>query len=284
MSADHATNTLAVRNRQISPAFWTSDDVCDLPSDAHRLMFIGLWAAADREGRLRDEPGRIGRRVRPWDSKGAAALINELVRCRMVQRYEVDGQRCLCIPSFKKWQRVHPHEARSHLPAPPGGGDQQAVLADVVECDDIENTDKIMAKQAGDRIDVIECKPEPSEPSEPSENLSVRRKKRARTAKPVDPRHAPLVADLVAIAPGYAFDGRDARAVTELLAKGDPPEVATRWRRARQRDGYPLVRTLSELNTHWNHFATDSPTKAGAPTNGIINNHDGAITAEEASF
>lgn len=53
----------------------------------------------------------------------------------------------------------------------------------------------------------------------------------------------------------YGFTGRDAKAVKELLAFATPDEISTRWCRAIQSPGYPSVATLSELKTHWNHFA-----------------------------
>lgn len=82
-----------------------------------------------------------------------------------------------------------------------------------------------------------------------------------------DPRHAPLVKALTDEArrhdPGWAFNGgRDAKVVTALLGKGEPPEVLSRWRRAWAKDAYPLVRTLSELNDKWGHFGRDSPGRA----------------------
>lgn len=86
-----------------------------------------------------------------------------------------------------------------------------------------------------------------------------------------DPRHAPMVAALTAIyaeetrGSRYAFGGRDAKAVTQLLALGEPAEVLARWRRALQRTGYPLVRKLTELVENWNHFATAGPAVASAP-------------------
>lgn len=84
--------------------------------------------------------------------------------------------------------------------------------------------------------------------------------------EPPDPRHAPLVKALVDAAPGYAFaGGRDAKAVSALLTLGEPDEVVRRWLRAWGRTGYPTVRTLSELVTHWNHFATAGPAVASAP-------------------
>lgn len=73
--------------------------------------------------------------------------------------------------------------------------------------------------------------------------------------RPPDPRHAPLVKALVEAAPGYTFTGRDAKAVAELLALSEPPEIVTRWKRARAATGFPRVREIHELPAHWNHFA-----------------------------
>lgn len=75
-----------------------------------------------------------------------------------------------------------------------------------------------------------------------------------------DARHAPLVAALVAA--GASFESRNARDVTRLLAlatqavghDGAHEEVLARWRRALGRSGYPTVRALNELATHWGHF------------------------------
>lgn len=95
--------------------------------------------------------------------------------------------------------------------------------------------------------------------------------KRPKESKPPDPRHAPLVAELdAAFGPGFAFDGREARAVSDLLRLGEPAEVLTRWRRALSRDDYPRVRTPHELAANWNHFATDRPAGFAKPNRGPI--------------
>jgi hypothetical protein len=79
-----------------------------------------------------------------------------------------------------------------------------------------------------------------------------------------DPRHAPLVKALCDAVPAYTFDGgRDGAQVKLLLAKAEPAEIVTRWRRANERSGFPLVRTLSELVDKWPHFATESPPAKG---------------------
>jgi hypothetical protein len=96
-----------------------------------------------------------------------------------------------------------------------------------------------------------------------------------RAPKETDPRHRPLVEALVAHCPGYAFSGRDAKSVSALLALGDSGEVVSRWRRALSRSGYPTVRTLPELVTHWNHFATETaPNEKPKPFDVLTQHHE----------
>lgn len=78
--------------------------------------------------------------------------------------------------------------------------------------------------------------------------------------KPTDPRHRPTVAMLTGL--GFGFLPRHARSVSELLALGEPEEIERRAKRALARTGFPTVREIHELVTHWGHFATDSPLKA----------------------
>ena len=46
------------RTRSIKPSFFDNEILGDLPP-LTRLLFIGLWGIADREGRLEDRPKRI---------------------------------------------------------------------------------------------------------------------------------------------------------------------------------------------------------------------------------
>jgi len=106
-----------MRRREISPEFWTDDRVVEL-SDAAKLLFIGLWNLADREGRLEDRPKTIGFKLRPWAPLEAADLLAELASAGLVRRYEVEGAKLLCIPRFLDHQNPHPKEMASKLPAP----------------------------------------------------------------------------------------------------------------------------------------------------------------------
>ena len=110
-----------MRRREISPEFWVDERVVEV-SDGAKLLFIGLWNIADREGRLEDKPRTIGLKVRPWDPTPVVGFLDELIAQGMVRRYEVDGVRCLCIPRFSDHQNIHPKEMASKLPAPPAHG------------------------------------------------------------------------------------------------------------------------------------------------------------------
>lgn len=45
------------RARNIKPAFFMNDELAEI-DPLGRLLFIGLWTIADREGRLEDRPAR----------------------------------------------------------------------------------------------------------------------------------------------------------------------------------------------------------------------------------
>jgi len=107
-----------MRRREISPEFWTDEKVVAV-SDAAKLLFIGAWHIADREGRLEDRPVTIAMKVRPWDAASGPKAFEELVAIGLLARYEVDGVRLVWIPAFRRWQRPHPNEQPSVLPPHP---------------------------------------------------------------------------------------------------------------------------------------------------------------------
>jgi hypothetical protein len=100
----------------VKPRFFQNDQLAELPFEA-RLLFIGLWCLADREGRLEDRPKRIKMHVFPADMIDVNPLLDGLVDQGLIVRYEADGVRCICIPAFAKHQRPHANEAPSSLPA-----------------------------------------------------------------------------------------------------------------------------------------------------------------------
>ena len=110
------------RARNIKPAFFTNDDLVELPFET-RLLFIGLWTIADREGRLEDRPKRIKMEVFPADAVDVETCLIQLASTGMLVRYQVEGVRYIEIVNFLKHQRPHGQEKESEIP--PFQGDLQ---------------------------------------------------------------------------------------------------------------------------------------------------------------
>lgn len=105
------------RARNIKPGFFMNEDLaeCDLPA---RLLFVGLWCLADREGRLEDRPKRIGAFVFPYEKYDVDTLLSQLQEHGFILRYEVDGGKYIQVVNFGKHQNPHPKEAASVIPTP----------------------------------------------------------------------------------------------------------------------------------------------------------------------
>ena len=65
------------RARNIKPGFFRNADLAELPIEA-RLLFIGLWTIADREGRMEDRPKQIKMELFPADSLDCDDLLDQL--------------------------------------------------------------------------------------------------------------------------------------------------------------------------------------------------------------
>lgn len=103
--------------------------------------------------------------------------------------------------------------------------------------------------------------------------------------KPPDPRHAPLVAELVtayeaARGAKYPFTGRDARAVSEMLATAQPGAITAAFGRALRHDGYPRVSSLPELARNLAHFLADAPSSGRGPIPAESVDWSGAVSGE----
>lgn len=105
------------RARNIKPSFFTNEDLVELPFEV-RLLFIGLWTLADREGRLEDRPKRIKMAIFPADNVDIDAGLNALQESGFILRYEANGISILQVLNFKKHQNPHIKEASSELPPP----------------------------------------------------------------------------------------------------------------------------------------------------------------------
>lgn len=102
------------RIRTIKPEFFTSADTMDL-SLAARLLYIGLWCEADREGRLAWRPAAFKVRYLPHDGVDIEAVCAELLAGGVVVLY---GDGLAFIPTFTKHQVINGKEAPSRLPEP----------------------------------------------------------------------------------------------------------------------------------------------------------------------
>lgn len=106
------------RIRSIKPEFFLHDGLAAL-SPVHRLLFLGLWTLADREGRLEDRAKRVKAALFPYEDVDVDPMLWDLVEAGFIQRYEAGGSDVISIPSFLKHQRPHPKEAKSELPELP---------------------------------------------------------------------------------------------------------------------------------------------------------------------
>lgn len=104
------------RARNIKPGFFRNADLVELPVEA-RLLFIGLWTIADREGRLKDRPKQIKMEIFPADNYDCNDLIQQIADAGMLVRYEHSGARYLQITNFTKHQNPHRDEQASTIPA-----------------------------------------------------------------------------------------------------------------------------------------------------------------------
>lgn len=107
------------RARNIKPGFFKNEFLAEMPCEA-RLLFIGLWTLADREGRLEDRPKRIKAELFAFDCFDVDSMLNLLQRDMFVLRYEVNGVRFIQIENFVKHQDPHYKEKASDIPAPEG--------------------------------------------------------------------------------------------------------------------------------------------------------------------
>lgn len=105
-----------MRARNIKPGFWKNEELVELPFET-RLLFIGLWNLADREGRIENRPKRIKIEIFPADDVDIAQGITRLSEAGLVKVYQARGKNCIEVVNFKKHQNPHHREAPSDLPS-----------------------------------------------------------------------------------------------------------------------------------------------------------------------
>ena len=105
------------RARSIKPGFFKNEELVDIDPFG-RLLFIGLWMMADREGRLDDRPKKIKMEIFPCDNCDIDNLLSQLNEKGFILRYEIDGEKYIQIINFSKHQKPHMNEKASEIPAP----------------------------------------------------------------------------------------------------------------------------------------------------------------------
>jgi hypothetical protein len=106
-----------LRARNIKPAIWSNEILAECEPLA-RLLFIGLWNCADRQGRLEDRPKRIKALVLPYDNCDIEKLLCDLGSKGFIHRYTVNDKQYILIPAFVKHQSPHRNEVESKIPLP----------------------------------------------------------------------------------------------------------------------------------------------------------------------
>lgn len=104
-----------MRSRNIKPGFFKNEELAEC-SPFSRLLFVGLWCMADREGRLEKRPLRIKAEIFPYDSLDINGELTVLERKGFVKTYVVEGKEYLQVVNFKIHQSPHHTEAKSKLP------------------------------------------------------------------------------------------------------------------------------------------------------------------------
>ncbi|MCK9802114.1 hypothetical protein M1B34_31755 [Pseudomonas sp. MAFF 302030] len=106
------------RSRNIKPGFFSNEHLAEVDF-ATRLLFIGMWTEADREGRLEDRPRRLKMALFPADNVDIDAMLYSLHDLEFIDRYSVDGRNYIQVVNWAKHQNPHLKEAKSVIPGKP---------------------------------------------------------------------------------------------------------------------------------------------------------------------
>jgi hypothetical protein len=106
-----------MRSRNIKPAFFKNEDLADIDTAA-RLLFIGLWCLADKNGLIEHRPKRIKAEIFPYepehDVNGYITVLSRLGFIRVL----TDGDKeWLLVENFITHQNPH-HTEKTKNPDP----------------------------------------------------------------------------------------------------------------------------------------------------------------------
>ncbi len=92
---------------------------------AARLLFIGLWTLADKEGRLEDRPKRIKAELFPYDNLDCDKDLSRLQSSGFIIRYEVGEMKVIQITNFTTHQRITGKESETDSRFPEFTGEEK---------------------------------------------------------------------------------------------------------------------------------------------------------------
>jgi len=110
-----------MRIRTIKPEFFHHEGIYDAEQQSKlplRLAFIGLWCAADREGRFKWEPRRLGVQILPYDNVDFSRVLDALMTRGFLAKYVCQSVHYGLIPTFPRHQVINNRERESELPEP----------------------------------------------------------------------------------------------------------------------------------------------------------------------
>lgn len=123
-----------MRIRTIKPEFFLHDALFNAEKESKlplRLAFAGLWCAADREGRFKWEPRRLGIQILPYDGIDFSRVLDALTTRAFVVRYACGTGVYGVIPSFPRHQVINNRERESDLPDPAQCAQNEGIDASV---------------------------------------------------------------------------------------------------------------------------------------------------------
>lgn len=120
-----------MRTRLAHPGLFENTNLGKGPELALPL-FLGLTMMADRNGCFKWRPLVIAGTIFPHRKTDINKLLLFLLDCRLIHRYEVSGDEFGYVINFLKYQKIHPHEAKTNIPVPTMS----------LECNDIVNHDR----------------------------------------------------------------------------------------------------------------------------------------------
>lgn len=118
-----------MRIRTIKPEFFTHEELFELEAETGlpvRLAFAGLWCAADREGRFKWHPRRLGVQILPYDRCDFSRVLDALATRGFIRKYTSEGEAFGVIINFLKHQVINNREKASEIPSPNGSEDCDA--------------------------------------------------------------------------------------------------------------------------------------------------------------